>query len=719
MSANKKYIGAPVSRIEGMLKVTGQAPYAAEFPVKDLTYGFPIQSTIAAGEVAAIDTAEAEKQPGVIRVITHKNALQLPPGPPVTNENRMTRANPVLQNTTILSYGQYLGIVVAETYEQARYAARLVKVTYTTEKPRISFNEYVSGAYKPAVINAGYPTDTSWGNIESALKQADVVLEETYDTPIEHHHPMEPHSSIAIFEGDNLTIYEATQMLEQTRQAVANTFNIPKDNVKVLSPYIGGGFGSKLQPREHLLLTVMAAKMLNRPVKTVITRQMMQTNVGLRQHNRQKISLGADKEGKLLALAHETVTHTAMNEEFVEQTGVISRMMYAVPNSLVTHRVFKSHIQVPRWTRAPGETPGSFALESAIDEMAFKLKMDPVAFRIKNEPEKNPENGKPWASRSIVQCLQTGAEKFGWNKRRMEPRAHQQGRWLIGYGMSSASRGAPFRETSARIKVTNKNKEVRAVVEMAATDIGTGSYTIIAQTAAEKLGLPIEKVTVKIGDSSLPPTPGSGGSWGGASYASAVAAVSEQLKEELRSKVSSVQFKKGPSIAELMIAGNLTEYQTTGTAKPSAAMTDYAHFSFASHFVEVWVDDSLGIVKIPRFQTTVAAGTILNEKTARSQIIGGVVWGIGQAMTEESILDNRYGNYVTRTLADYHVPVNLDVGKIDVHFLAEEDRIINPLGVKGIGELGITSVAAAIANAVFNATGKRIRHLPITPDKLL
>jgi xanthine dehydrogenase YagR molybdenum-binding subunit len=718
MSANKKYIGAPVTRVEGALKVMGKAPYAAEFPVKNLAYGFPIQSTIAAGEITSIDTGEAEKQPGVIKIITHKNALKLQPGPPVTNENRMTRANPVLQNTAILFYGQYIGIVVAETYEQARHAARLVKVTYTTKKPKISFDEQVSEAYKPAVINAGYPTDTSWGNVEDALKQASVVLDETYDTPIEHHHPMEPHTSIALFEGDKLTVYEATQMLEQTRLGIANTFNIPKENVKVLSPYIGGGFGSKLQPRQHLFLTVMAAKILNRPVKTVITRQMMQTNVGLRQHNRQKIRLGADAAGKLLALAHEIVTHTAMDEEFVEQTGVISRMMYAVPNSLVTHRVFHTHIQVPCWTRAPGETPGSFALESAIDEMAFKLKMDPVAFRIKNEPEKNPENGKPWASRSIVQCLQTGAEKFGWNKRSMEPRAHKNGRWLIGYGMSSASRGAPYRETSARIKVTNKNKDVRAVVEMAATDIGTGSYTIIAQVAAEKLGLPLEKVTVHIGDSSLPPTPGSGGSWGGGSYASAAAAASEQLKAELRSKVS-MQFVKEPTVAELMIAGNIGEYQTTSTAKPSAEMANYAHFSFASHFAEVWVDDSLGIVKIPRIQTSVAAGTILNEKTARSQIIGGVVWGIGQAMTEESLLDNRYGNFVTRTLADYHVPVNLDVGKIDVHFLAEEDRIINRLGAKGVGELGITSVAAAVANAVFNATGKRVRHLPITPDKLL
>lgn len=718
MSRKYKIIGSPINRFEGHLKVTGKAAYAAEFHVTGLVYGFPVQSTIAAGEISSIDTSEAEQSAGVLKVITHLNAPKLAPRPPATNQNRMTRANPVLQGTTITHYGQYIGFVVAETYEQARHAARLVKVTYKKEQPKIDFDENMKAAYKPEVINANYPTETKWGNVEEGLKQAGMVLEETYDTPIEHHHPMEPHASIAIFNGDHLTIYEATQMLAQTREAVANTFNINPDNIRVLSPFIGGGFGSKLQPREHLMLTVMAAKMLNKPVKTAITRQMMTTNIGLRQHNRQKMRVGATNDGKLTALSHEILTHTAIDEEFVEQTGVISRMMYDVPNSLVTHSVFPTHIQAPRWTRAPGETPGSFALESAMDEMAFRLKIDPVEFRLKNEPAKNPENGKPWASRSMVQCLQTGAERFGWNKRKHEPRSYRNGRWLIGYGMASASRGAPYRQSSARVKVTHKNKDVHAVVEMAATDIGTGSYTIIAQTAAEMLGLPVENVNVIIGDSNLPPTPGSGGSWGAANYTNATATVCEKLLAELKSKVS-VQFVKEPTVSELMIAGNIDEYQAEGLEKPSEEFDKYAHFSFASHFAEVWVEEMTGMVKVVRMQTTVAAGTILNEKTARSQIMGGVVWGIGQALTEESLLDKRYGNYVTRTLADYHVPVNMDVGALEVYFLPEEDKIINRLGVKGIGELGITSAGAAVANAVFNATGKRVRKLPITPDKLI
>ena len=718
MQEKYKIIGAPINRIDGRLKVTGKATYAAEFPVTNLAYGFPVQSTIAAGEIVWIDVSAAEKSAGVLKIITHENALKLAPRPAVTAANRMTRSNPVLQQTRIHYYGQYVGLVVAETYEQARAAARLVKVSYKAEKPKIDFDENAKRAYKPEVINAGYPTDTSWGNLENGLKQSAEIVAETYETPIENHHPMEPHATIAEFQGEKLTVYEATQMLAQTRDGIANTFNIPKENIRVLSPYIGGGFGSKLQPREHLMMTVMAAKMLNRPVKTAITRQMMQTNVGLRQLNRQKMRVGAGRDGKLMAFAHEILTHTSVDEEFVEQTGVMSRMMYAVPNSLVTHRVFTTHIQVPRWTRAPGETPGSFALESAMDELAYKLKLDPVEFRIKNEPAKNPENNKPWASRSVVECMKTGAEKFGWNRRKLEPRANKQGNWLVGYGMAAASRGAPYSGASARVKLTRSGDDVKAVVEMAATDIGTGSYTIIAQTAAESLGLPLDKISVEIGDSDLPPTPGSGGSWGAGNYSNAAYAACEKAKTELQAKIK-VNFVKAPTVAELMTAGNLNEFETEATEKPSKESANYAHFSFGAHFVEVWVEESLGIVKIPRILTTVAAGRILNEKTARSQLLGGVVWGIGQAMTEETVLDKRYGSYVTRTFADYHVPVNLDVGEIEVYFLPEEDKIINRLGVKGVGELGITSVAAAITNAIFNATGKRIRTLPITPDKLL
>jgi xanthine dehydrogenase YagR molybdenum-binding subunit len=528
MNGQGKIIGAPISRIDGLLKVTGQAKYAAEFQLNNVVYAFPVQSTIAAGKIKDIDPRKAEQSSGVVAVITHKNALKLAARPePVTAQNRATRAIPILQDVKIHQFGQYIGVIIAETYEQARHAARLVKIKYDAEKPLIDFDENLSKAYKPEIINAGYKTDTTKGDVEAALRAADFTISRTYETPIEHHHPMEAHSTIAVWEGEKLIVYDSTQMVENPKQAIANTFQIPKENIRVLAPYIGGGFGAKIAVGGHVILAVMAAKIIKRPVKIVLTRQMMQTNVGLRQINRQKIRIGAAKDGKLTAIAHETVTHTSVDEEFVEQTGVMTRMMYDAPNSLVTHRVFPTNIQVPRWTRAPGEAPGSFALESAMDELAYDLKIDPVEFRIKNDPPKNPEDGKPWASRSLVAALKSGAEKFGWTKRKFEPRSNREGRWLIGYGMAGVSRGAPFRETSARIKLMRRDNDVRALIEMAATDIGTGSYTIIAQAAAESLNLPVEKIEVKIGDSALPPTPGSGGSWGAGSFSSAAFAVCE------------------------------------------------------------------------------------------------------------------------------------------------------------------------------------------------
>ncbi len=719
MESNKKIIGEAVSRIDGLLKVTGAAKYSAEYQFENIAYGFPVQSTIAAGTIKEIDASAAEKSAGVLAVITHKNAPKLAPRPePVTPQNRATRSVTVLQDTKIHQFGQYIGVVIAETYEQARHAARLVKVTYETRKPLVDFDENLPKAYKPPIINAGYPTDTTKGDVETALKTADFSISETYETPIEHHHPMEAHSTIAVWEGEKLTLYDSTQMVENPKQAVANTFQIPKENIRVLAPYIGGGFGAKIAVGGHIILAVIAAQKVKRPVKIALTRQMMQTNVGLRQLNRQKMRLGATKDGRLTAIAHETVSHTSVDEEFVEQTGVMTRMMYEAPNSLVTHRVFPLNVQVPRWTRAPGEAPGSFALESAMDELAYKLKIDPIEFRIKNEPAKNPEDDKPWASRSLVEAMKTGADKFSWSKRKIEPRSHKDGKWLVGYGMAGVSRGAPYRETSARVKLTRNGNDVKALIEMGATDIGTGSYTIIAQTAAESLDLPIEKISVKIGDSALPPTPGSGGSWGAGSFSSAVDAVCEKAKTDLQAQVK-VNFVKSPTISELMTAGNINEFQAEFTEKPSEESKKYAHFSFGANFCEVRVDESLGIVRVERFLMAAAAGRILNPKTAASQVIGGIVWGIGQALTEESVLDNRYGNFTTRTLGDYHVPVNLDVGKLETIFINEEDKIVNRLGVKGIGELGNTSVAAAIANAIFNATGKRIRKLPITPDKLL
>jgi len=714
MIDKKKILGAPESRIEGYLKVTGKAKYAAEFKVSNALYAFPVQSTIASGEILNINTDKAEAAEGVVKIFTHEN-VEVNADQNSSSTNKMTMAKPVFNTTTIRSYGQYVALVVAETYEQARYAARLVEVDYDSKDPIIGFDENMDKAFKPETAN-GSETDTSRGNMEEGMRNAAVSIDVTYETPIEVHNPMEPHATIAMFKNGNLTVYDATQMLGPSVKAISNTFRMPENKIRVLSPYIGGGFGSKLRAWPHVMLTIMAAKMLDRPVKTVITRQMMQTSVGLRQLNRQKFRAGADADGKLTAMAHETFTHTAADEVFVEQTGLISRLTYAVPNQLVTHRVFKSNIPVPTWTRAPGETPGSFALESAMDELAVKLKMDPIEFRIKNETDVDPISGKPWSSRSLIESMKTGAEIFGWEKRKSEPRSTQEGNWLIGHGMAGASRSAPYRETSSRLKLKNGENGIEALVEMAATDIGTGTYTIIAQAAASSLGLSVDDIEVRIGDSDLPATPGSGGSWGAGSYTSAVDAVCDKAKKELKAKISG-ETQDDMEIGALMKAANVNEFEVEATEGPSEDFKNYAHSSYGAHFAEVWVDENLGIVRVKRIVSTAAVGTVLNQKTARSQILGGIVWGIGQALTEETTLDERYGSYVTRTLADYHVPVNLDVGDIEVHFIPEEDKNINRLGVKGIGELGITSVAAAITNAIYNATGKRMRTLPITPAK--
>jgi xanthine dehydrogenase YagR molybdenum-binding subunit len=719
MSArNTQFIGQPVDRVDGRLKVTGKARYAAEFQFRGITHAVAIGSTIASGRINAIDLREAERAPGVLAVITHLNAPKMPAPAPETPQNRFQRAVPVLQDTEIHHHGQFIGVVVAETFEQARHAARLVKVDYRETRPNIDFDANVENAYAPPIINAGFKTDTRRGEPEQGLQQAAARMDAVYDTPIEHHHPMEPHATIASWEGDRLTVHHGLQMVVEAVPAIAATFEIPRENIRVLSPFVGGGFGCKILTRDNAMVAILAARMVKRPVKLVLTRQQMFMNVGLRQHNRQRLRLGASADGKLAALAHETLTHTSMTEEFVEQAGVMSRMMYDVPASLVTHRVFRLHVQTPKWTRAPGEAPGSFALESAMDELAIQLKIDPVDLRLRNETPKDLDTGKAFSSRSLVQCIEVGARKFGWSKRNPVPRSNRQGNWLVGHGMSVASRGAPYRAASANLMLSRTGRDVRAVVEMCATDLGTGSYTIIAQTAAQALGVPMDRVEVRLGDSSLPATPGSGGSWGAGTFSAAAQAVCDEAKRQLRSRAD-VNYIREPTAGELMDAAKVSSFRTSATASPAKEMTNFSHYAFGANFVEVWVDADLGTVRVRRYLAAIAAGRILNPKTASSQIIGGIVWGIGNALMEESVLDPRHGAFITRTLADYHVPVNLDIGDIEVVFVPETDANVNRMGVKGIGEIGIISVAAAIANAVYNATGQRVRHLPITPDKLL
>ena len=708
MTSNKKVLGEGFDRIDGLLKVTGAARYATDYPVQNIAYAVLVKSEIAAGRIVDIDTATAEKAPGVLAVITHKNAPKL-------NERGGIRGGGLLQNPNIDFHGQTIGVIVAETFEQARAAGRAIKTNYQPAEAKLDFEKLAPSA--TAARSQQY-ADAVRGDAETAYRSADFKIEAVYETPVEHHQPMEPHATIAVWEGEKLTLYNPSQIVNGAQGAAAATLGLKPEDVRVITPHIGGGFGSKGGIWSNTVLAAVAAKMVKRPVKLALTRQQMFNTVGLRQRNRQKVRLSAGKDRKLTALAHETITHSAIRDEFIEPCGDCSKLMYDTPNSLISYRVVPMNVILPTFTRGPGKTPGSFALESAMDELAYQLKIDPVEFRLKNEPAKDPSSGKPWSSRKLTDCLRKGAEIFGWSKRKMEPRQTRQGSYLVGYGVGCGTYPARQRDTSANIKLTRTGADVRAVIELAASDLGTGTHTILAQTAADALGVPIPNVSVKIGDSSLPPAAGSVGSVGAASFANAVNDGCDKITDELIAK-SGKQFFARPTAAQLMISENLTEFQTRVDAKPPPNANDYSVHSFNANFAEVWVNEQTGMVRVPRFVAVTAAGNILNPKTSRSQIIGGVIWGIGMALTEESILEPRYGNFITRSFADYHIPANLDIGDIETIFVEEEDKIVNKMGVKGIGEVGIVGVAGAVANAVFNATGKRVRELPITPDKLL
>ncbi|MCD9187769.1 MAG: xanthine dehydrogenase family protein molybdopterin-binding subunit [Pyrinomonadaceae bacterium] len=709
MKTGKKFVGEAVNRIDGLLKVTGAAEYATDYKIPNPAFAVIFKSEIAAGKIVSIDTSAAQKASGVLAVITPENAPKL-------NEKGGIRGGGLLQNMNVEYFGQSIGVVVAETFEQARAATRLVKVSYAKSDAKIDFDKLKNSAAKPKEQNS---QDAIRGNVETAFASAAYKVEEIYETPIEHHQPMEPHATIAVWEADDkLVLYNGSQIVNGAQSAAAATLGLKPENVRIVTPHIGGGFGSKGGMWSNLVLSAVAAKAVKRPVKLALTRQQMFNSVGLRQRNHQKIRIAATKDGKITAISHETTTHGAISSEFIEPCGDCTKLMYDSPNSLIAYRTTPMNVIIPTYTRGPGKSTGSFALESAIDELAYKLKIDPLELRIKNEPAKDPSNGKPWSSRKVVDCLKKGAEVFGWSKRKAEPLQNRNGNYLIGYGVACGTYPARQRDTSAIVKLTRNGNDVKASIELAASDLGTGTHTILAQTAAEVLGLPIEKVGIKIGDSALPPAAGSVGSVGASSFANAVNDACMKAINELQAKTNRQWFAP-PNIEQLMEAANLNEFQTRVDAKPPAEANDYSSHSFNANFAEVWVNESTGMVKIPRFVAVTAAGKILNPKTSRSQIIGGVIWGIGMALTEESLLDPRYGHFVTRSFADYHIPSNLDIGEIETIFIDEEDKYVNKMGVKGIGEVGIVGVAAAVANAIFNATGKRVRNLPITPDKLL
>ena len=707
MSKKVKAIGEAISRIDGVLKVTGRANYSLDFTVDNSAHGFLFKSEIASGKILDIDTSAAEKVDGVIGIVTHKNALKL-------GSSRGLRGGAVLQDADIEYFGENIGVVVAETFEQARYAARLIEVKYQKSDAKVDFEKVKSTAVEPKDRE-----DEVIGDVGKAFADAEFKIDEIYETPIEHHHPMAPHATIAVWDADDkLTLFNESQIVNGVQGAAASAFGLKRENVRVITPHIGGGFGSKGGAWGHVIITAMAAKILKRPVRLGLTRQMMVNSVGLRQKNSQNIKLAATKDGKLTSIVHETTTHCAINEEFVEPCGDVTEHLYASPNIKIAYKVAPMNIILPTYTRAPGKSTGSFALESAMDELAYKLKIDPIEFRVRNEPDKDPTSGKPFSTRSLIECMREGAKVFGWEKRKFEPKQNREGDYWIGYGMACGVYPARQRESSALVKLKRNGEDVSASIQLAASDLGTGTYTILAQVAAETLGLPVSKVGVKIGDSALPPAAGSVGSVGAASFCNAVFEGCVKAMTELQAKTNRQWFAE-PTVLQLMEAVNLNEFEARVDTKPLPEAENYASLAFNANFAEVQVSESTGMVRVRRLISATAAGRILNPKTAQSQMHGGGIWGIGQALSEESEIDARWGNFVTRTFADYHIPSNLDIPDIQTVFINEEDKFVNKLGIKGIGEVAIVGVAAAVANAIFNATGKRIRNLPITPDKLV
>ena len=736
-----RYIGKEMSRVDGVAKVTGRAKYAAEFRVPNLAYGFIVLGTVARGTIKAIDTRESESAPGVVRVFTHLNTPKLGPKAsteyaPPRNTREQDKSFRALQSDRIYFNAQPVALVVAETYEQARYAARLVKVTYNAEQ-HTTDTEAVRGR---ARVPAQGPKPVPRGNPEQAMKTAPVKVEAEYRIPIEHHNPMEPHAAVAFWEGDRLTIFDKTQEVYGVRRHLASSFNIPEENVQVISPYVGGAFGSSLRPNYYPSLTAMAARELKRPVKVVYTRTQMFTGHGHRPYTIQKIALGAEASGKLTAMIHEAVHNTSTFEEFNDNTTGFTRQVYACPNLYAPTKITDTDLNTPTWMRAPGAVSGMFALECAMDELAYALKIDPLELRLINYAEVDPESGKPFSSKALRECYRLGAEKFGWKNRKFEPRSMRDGRLLVGWGTATGVWGAFQSPATARITF---RAEGAAHVTSATSDIGPGTYTVVTMIAAEYLGLAPDRVQFELGDTKFPRAPAQGGSQTTASVGSAVhgaalavtarllALVNQDANSPLKGAVASdvemldgrLRLKNDPSrfvrIAEVMRRNNLTEITETFESKPSEERRKYAMLAHGAQFVEVKVDPDLGTVRVARAIEVTACGRVINPKASHSQEIGGVVWGIGMALTEATEIDHRYGRIMNPNLQHYHVPVNADVHEVETLFVEEDDRIVNPLGVKGMGELGMVGIPAAIANAVFHATGKRIRELPITPDKLL
>jgi xanthine dehydrogenase YagR molybdenum-binding subunit len=734
-------IGAALDRVDGRAKVTGAARYAAEaadFP--DLAEAVLVQSTIGAGRIVEIDTAAAERAPGVIVVMTHKNAPRLASNK--ASALQPGEAYPLLQDDRIIYNGQHIAVVVAETFEQATHAAMLVRVRYDEQTAPVRLDQALDRLQVPKNFRGGArPPDSRRGDPDAAFAAAPIKIDATYTTPVEHHNPIEPHAAIAAWQGDRLTLYHSTQGVMGSRERVATLLSVPQENIHVISRYVGGGFGSKGSCWPHVTLTAMAAHMAGRPVRLVLTRRQMFSSHGYRSKTIQRLRLAADRDGKLVGVMHDGKVQTSLIGEFIEPVGLPTELMYSCPNFAVTHRVAAINVGMPTFMRAPGEASGMFALESAMDELAYAAGIDPLELRLRNYAERDESKNVPFTSKELRACYTQAAAAFGWSRRNAQPGSMRANGQLIGWGMASSTYPGNRSEAGATVRI---ERDGSVVVRSATQDIGTGTYTTMTQVAAETLGVSAERVHAELGDSTMPKAPVSGGSQSSASVLPAVQKAAQAARQQLLALASgsnapgalqgaraddldielgNVLLKSDRNrrvpLARLIESSGRDAIEATETTKPGDEEKTHSAQSFGAHLVEVNVDPDLGEVRVRRYVGAFAGGRIVNAKTARSQYIGGIVYGLGMALTEESEIDPHTGRVANANIAEYLVPVHADVPDITIIEVPEPDSVFNPLGVKGIGELPMVGAAAAVANAVYHATGKRIRDLPIRPDKLI
>ncbi len=742
LSDAHRVLGQPIDRLDSRDKVSGKAPFAAEYPVDGLVYATVVYSTIAKGTLTSIDTAAAEKAPGVLAVITHRNAPKMVAPPLFKPDGGTDSAGSdlnVVNSRDILYDGQPIAVVVADTLERADFAASLIYTTYDAEPATLSFHDEIPNASKPAEVMRE-DTEVRHGDPEAALAAAPFRVDRTFETPRYNHNAIELHATTAVWNNDKeLTVYDATQNIRGVADSLAKMFSLDKENVHIHAPFVGGGFGSKGSMWPHVQLAVLAAKVAGKPVRLVLSREGTFRIVGGRTPSQQRVAIGATADGHFTSLIHTGTTATSFTNDFPEQFTFPARHLYAADNLLVDQRVVHLNTIANTFMRAPGESIGTFCLESAIDELAYELGMDPVALRIKNDPDKDPAKGIPFSARHYKEALQLGAEKFGWANRPAAPRSQRDGEWLIGQGVATAFYPAYRFPAAASVRI---DVDGTALVQSSAQEMGMGTATVQTQHAAERLGLPLEKVRFEYGNSDLPAAPVAGGSNQTISIALAVHEAATELHTELlklvhgdnRSPLASAKLddvearnsglfrkddrSKGETYAAILARAGKSFLEAKATSGQPLESLKYSMGSYGGQFCEVRVNEITGETRIARWVGAFDTGRILNPKTARSQFLGGIIMGIGMALTEETFFDDRRGRIMNRSLAEYHVPVNLDIPDIEAYFLDIPDPH-TPLGAHGIGEIGITGVAAAVANAIYHATGKRVRDLPITLDKLM